>query len=118
MKRIVVHAVGVLVVAAVLALPALAAERPNDRAGAQGVGSIVTSPNSVTGVATIPGRPDGRQVPDSVDLGPARPTILATTGGFHWGDAAIGLAGGLGLALVLAGLLVTAQHTRRVPDAF
>jgi hypothetical protein len=60
------------------------------------------------------GRPDGREMPDGVDLAPAQPTIVVATDGFDWDDAGIGLAGGLGLALVLGGALVATQHARRV----
>ena len=45
---------------------------------------------------------------------PAQSPTVVASGGFDWGDATIGVVGGLGLALVLGGLafLVASQRTR------
>jgi hypothetical protein len=40
--------------------------------------------------------------------------LVRSSGGFDWGDAAIGLAAGIGLALMLAGLLVAMRRSPRV----
>lgn len=111
MKRVVFHAVGALVVAGTLALPALAAEHPNDRAGMLGVGAVAVSTPSAT-TAKQSGRPDGRAMPDSVDLAPTSLTIVAEDNTFDWHDAGIGLAAGLGLALVLGGILIQRTVSR------
>ena len=117
MKRIVVHVLGGLVVACTVALPAVAAERPNDRAGLLGVGAVTASAG--TDSAPPPessGRPDGREGPDGADVPRMQPMIVAAGDGFDWSDAGIGLAGGIGIVLVLAGALATAQHARHVPS--
>src|SRR5512132_3724330 len=67
MVRIVRQAIGGLLVACVLAVPAVAAQHPNDRAGAQGVGAVAAG-LSGTSAATHSLRPDGRELPDGADL--------------------------------------------------
>jgi hypothetical protein len=115
MERTIRHAVGGLLLACVLIAPA-AAQHPNDRAGLQGVGAVAATQD--VAVAVSPSlRPDGREMPDGVDLAPTPPTIVAADDGFDWDDAGIGLAGGLGLALVLVGVLAATQHARRMPGA-
>lgn len=44
----------------------------------------------------------------------AQPPTIVASGGFDWGDATIGVVGGMGLALLLGGLafLVASQRTR------
>jgi hypothetical protein len=116
MEGIIRHAVGGLLVACVLAVPAVAAEHPNDRAGLQGVGALAATETGTPAPAQSL-RPDGRELPDGVDLAPTPPTIVAASDSFDWDDAGIGLAGGLGLALVLVGALSAAQHARRMPGA-
>jgi hypothetical protein len=143
MERIIRHVVGGLLVACVFVVPAVAAEHPNDRAGLQGAGALASTETGTSAVAAehpndraglqgagalaaaetgTPGsiqslRPDGRELPDGVDLAPTPPTIVAASDSFDWDDAGIGLAGGLGLALVLVGALAAAQYTRRMPGA-
>ncbi len=39
------------------------------------------------------------------DLSPAQPTVFSS-GGFDWGDATIGVLGGIGLSLLLGGALI------------
>ena len=95
-------------------IPALAGQHPNDRAGALGVGSVAASPAAAVGTQA---RPDGRELPDGADLGQAPATILESSNTFDWGDAGIGLAGGIGLGLLLVAGLVTTQHIRRVSGA-
>src|SRR5262245_37775381 len=96
------------VVALAVTGSAVAADRPNDLAGPPGPARAV--PASSVEFA----RPDGRDAPDAADVPVAAPTILLVDDGFDWGDAGIGLAGGLGLVLVLGGLLAGVQHQRRV----
>lgn len=117
MTRLILHCAGSLAVACTLAAPALAGG-PDDRGGLHGAGAFAAQ-TPEPGRTTQTGRPDGREMPDGADLAPApaSPTIVVAADGFDWGDAAIGLAGGLGLALVLGGSLVTAHHVRRVPGA-
>jgi hypothetical protein len=77
--------------------PTTQSMRPDDRAGIRGVGADIFSPS--TGL-----RPDDRPGP----LGVGQPTFVPAPGGtgFHWGDWAIGLAAGIGIALGAAGLLM------------
>ena len=116
MTRMVFHALGAALVGCVLALPAVAAERPDDRAGMLGVGGVAATSQAT---ATPSDRIDGRELPDSVDLVPTPPTttMLVAGDGFDWSDAGIGLAAGLGLALVSGGALAGAQHGRRLRGA-
>ena len=115
MRRMVIHTLGAAVVACALALPAVGAERPDDRAGMLGVGGVAATTQSA---ATPSGRIDGRELPDSVDLVPTPSTTMLVVGdGFDWSDAGIGLAAGLGLALVTGGALAGAQHGRRLRGA-
>jgi hypothetical protein len=53
----------------------------------------------------------------SVSTSPTIVRVTARNGGFDWGDAGIGAAGGLALSLVgLGGALAMSQHrTRRAP---
>lgn len=96
------------VVAALVATgSAVAADRPNDLAGPQGPARATPA------TASAFARPDGRDLPDGADLPVAAPTILLVDDGFGWGDAGIGLAGGLGFMLVLGGLLAGVRHVRR-----
>ena len=141
MKSIVTQTVAGFVVACLLALPAVAGQHPNDRAGMLGVGAVTASAGSEPGGAAIrPGRPDGRELPDGADLGPGgvavntgrpdgrelpdaadlglrQPTIVGASDDFDWSDAGIGLVGGIGIAVLLVAVLATTQHTRRVPGA-
>ena len=73
--------IGGIVIACLLALPALAGQHPNDRAGALGVGSIAASPAPAGGTQA---RPDGRELPDGADLVQAPATILESSNGFDW----------------------------------
>lgn len=85
--------------------------RPDDRAGLGGIGraEAVTAPS---------GRPDGRLLPDSVDLeNSSRPTlVLVARDGFDWGDATIGAFGALGLTLLAIGLGAATWRTRASGD--
>ena len=46
------------------------------------------------------------------DVTPSQPTVVSS-GGFDWGDATIGVAGGIGLALLLGGgLILFWSHSR------
>jgi hypothetical protein len=95
--------------------------RPDDRAGIRGVGADVTSQPSTSlrpddrpgirgvgaDIASQPStalRPDDRPGP----LGVGEPTYVPVSGGtaFHWGDWAIGLVAGIGIALGMAGALL------------
>ena len=116
MERTIRHAASGLLAALVLSVPAVAAQHPNDRAGAQGVGAVSASQARASG-ATQSLRPDGRELPDGVDLPPAPPTVVAGADSFDWGDAGIGVAGGLGLALIVGAFLTTKQHPRGVSRA-
>lgn len=141
MKSIVTQTVGGFVVACLLAIPAVAGQHPNDRAGMLGVGAVTASAGSGSGgaavhsgrpdgrelpdgadlgtgaVAVNTGRPDGRELPDGADLGLPQPTIVSASDDFDWSDAGIGLVGGFGIAVLLVGVLATTQHARRVPGA-
>jgi hypothetical protein len=100
-----------LLVAALLVAPTGLAQRPDDRAGPIGVGSV-TAPAQTS---TSSPRPDDRaepRGPGAISLAPA--AIPIADDGFDWRDAGVGLAGGLGLALVAAGLLAAATHKQRM----
>lgn len=77
--------------------------RPDDRAGARGV-------EGTTGSSVVV-RPD-----DRAGLhGPGTPppaTVAQSSDGFDWRDALIGSLGGVGIALLLAGLLFVASSRR------
>jgi hypothetical protein len=49
----------------------------------------------------------------------AQIVLVRAPGGFHWGDAGIGAAGGLGLSLLAigGGLGIAQRHGRRYPNA-
>ena len=97
----------VLIATAVLA-PVAKAERPDNRGGLIGVGSVTSS-------AMAPARPDDRagvRGPGSLSAS-AAPTILVASDGFDWLDASIGAAGAIGIALAAAGLLTAARGHRR-----
>ena len=80
------------------ATQAATALRPDDRPGIRGVGADIASQPSTAL------RPDDRPGP----LGIGEPTYVPVSGGtaFHWGDWAIGLAAGIGIALGTAGALL------------
>ena len=86
--------------------------RPDDRAGLRGPGAAMVSTEQTVSAVTRPDDRSGVRGPGAV---PGAPTILVSNdGGFDWSDAGIGLAGGLGLALLVAGLLSAAMHRRRI----
>lgn len=97
-----------------------AAVRPDDRPGIRGVGASPETPalrpDDRPGIrsvgnpepATQSPRPDDRPGP----LGVGGVEVIPVSGGngFDWGDWAIGLVAGLGLALGMAGALILAIH--------
>jgi hypothetical protein len=102
---------GALLAAALLAPTALA-QRPDDRDGRIGVGSV-TTPAAVAAHSVL--RPDDRPGIRAPGPGPvAASTVVVSSDGFDWNDAGIGVAGGLGLALVAGGLLASAMRRHRV----
>jgi hypothetical protein len=107
MKRMLLTA-GVLAVAAAVLAPTALAQRPDDQPGTIGVGSV-TAPVSASA------RPDDRAEARGPGVfAPAVPaTILVAEEGFDWRAAGVGLAGGLGLALLAGGVLVATTHRRR-----
>jgi len=103
---------GALLAAALLA-PAAIGQRPDDRSGAIGVGSVATPAVQPSQSAAV--RPDDR--PGVRAPGPGHvvaSTVLVSNDGFDWDDAGLGVAGGLGLALVAGGLLALAMRRHRV----
>jgi hypothetical protein len=129
------------VVAVGLTPTALAAEHPNDRGGLQGVAvaaehhSTPTRPDdrpSVRGPdpaavgsdAALAIRPDDRAGPRGPGLlneqtpvsAPPDATVI-TPGAFDWADAAIGALGGLGAALIAAGLALAVARLRHYKHA-
>jgi hypothetical protein len=115
-----------VIVAALLAPSALAAQRPDDRAGARGPGAAEILSTSVRpddragargpGAAEILStsvRPDDR----TGTRGPGELTsrvVQPASTDFDWGDALIGGFAGIGTTLVLMGLvfLVTSRRSR------
>ena len=85
---------------------AVAADRPDDRAGPLGVGAVALAQASEVDGAVV--RPDDRAVRGAGSLAAAAPASVAVVApastGFDWTDAAIGAIGGI-LAAVLAGAL-------------
>src|SRR5262245_49858111 len=101
------------VLAAALLVPTALAQRPDDRSGVIGVGAVTTP--AVQAASSTPVRPDDRagvRAPGPSDV--VASTVLVTSDGFDWNDAGIGVAGGLGLALLVGGLLVVVMHRHRV----
>ena len=87
--------------------PRSVAIRPDDQAGMRGPGAFDSSPGAA---ATHPDNRDAARGP-----GALTPTIgVASTDGFDWGDALIGLLAGMGSALLLAGgfIVLASQRTR------
>lgn len=114
---------GTLVLALVVAAGfagAAAAERPNDRAGALGVGATAASvaqrhaviPNDRGGLLGIGAIETPAAAATSTD---ASVSAAASDEGFQWGDAALGAATALGVVLLgLVGFLAARQRTRMV----
>jgi hypothetical protein len=100
-----------LFVAAALVAPTALAQRPDDRAGTIGVGSVTAPATEVVGVSTRPDDQADPRGPGAISGGLT--TILVSSDGFDWGDAGVGVAGGLGLALLAGGLLAVAAHRHR-----
>ena len=113
---------GTLVLAFVVAAGfagAAAAEHPNDRAGALGVGGIAAS--VAQRHAVIPNDRGGRlgigaiETPAAAATPTASVPAAASGEGFRWGDAAVGAATALGVVLLgLVGFLAARQRTRMV----
>jgi hypothetical protein len=102
----------VFLTAALLA-PAAMGERPDDRSGVIGVGSVATPAVWPSQSAAV--RPDDR--PGVRAPGPGHvvaSTVLVSSDGFDWDDAGIGVVGGLGFALVAGGVLALTIRRHRV----
>jgi hypothetical protein len=113
-----------LLVAAAAAPGAQAANRPDDRAGQRGAepaaGALTSAvrPDDRAGplgvaAASTPGpaaalRPDNRA--GRLGVGATEQAAASDDAGFDWGAAAIGLAAGFVLAVILAGGLLLATH--------
>lgn len=81
--------------------------RPDDRAGLHGPGAI----DSVTVSTSV--RPDDRAEPRGPGaIDPAVVAVERHSTGFDWGDALVGVLGGMGIALVLTGALFLVLGTR------
>jgi hypothetical protein len=125
------------VVAVALTGTTLAAERPNDRSGLQGVGAVAEQDSAPTRPDDRPGArgPDAAAAPSQIHTsrpddraGPRRPGQLSESSsvsappsvtvvvsrGFDWADAAIGA---LGAALIAVGLAVAATRLRHYKHA-
>ena len=89
-------------------ITASGAIRPDDQAGMRGPGAFDPSPATA---ATHPDNRDGARGP-----GALTPTIgAASTDGFDWGDALIGVLAGMGSALLVAGGFVVLASQRGRP---
>jgi hypothetical protein len=77
-----------------------------------GVGSVTAPAADAASTSTRPDDRPGIRGPGALAAGPT--TVLVASDGFDWGDAGVGLAGGVGVALVVGALLVAATHRRRV----
>jgi hypothetical protein len=95
-------------IAAAVAAPTAQATRPDDRAGTRGPGVVAAATLSPTL------RPDDRA--GVRGAGPSGVIAVQTvSAGFHWGDAAIGGAFGLGLALLATGAAFVSLRRRSSP---
>ena len=101
----------------------LEATRPPDVQDAA-VGSSVTVPDVIERYASAhpyaSGLPQQGSVPRPPDVTDAALTaqyssrsVSGSTGGFNWGDWAIGIGSGLGMALILGAGLVTSRQVRQ-----
>jgi predicted outer membrane protein len=54
-------------------------------------------------------------VGQAVDKPALQPSVVVkvSDGGFHWGDAAVGAAAAIAMALLVLGLVLTFRHTER-----
>lgn len=109
MHRLVVTSL-TLLAAVVLLVPAAYSAHPDDRAGLRGPGAVIDASSTPAPTAT---RPDDRAGVRGPGASPAATTILVSSDAFDWSDAGIGVAGGLGLALLAGGLLATATYRHR-----
>jgi hypothetical protein len=94
---------GPLGVGEAIASQPTSAVRPDDRAGIRGVGYTEPATQSL--------RPDDR--PGPLGVGDVSTVSAPSNNDFDWGDWAIGLVAGLGIALGMAGALILA--VRRSP---
>jgi hypothetical protein len=104
-----VAAAGVLVVASLTStLPAQAAGRPDDRAGARGPG--------LTGIRAV--RPDDRAGirGPATAARPAPTSVRFTASGFDWSSGGIGAAAGAGSILALLGAFLLVRSRRVAPQ--
>lgn len=92
-------------------VPAAEAVRPDDQAGPRGPGAVSVSSKKTVASATRPDDRAGVRGPGATLVGS---TVLVSSDGFDWSDAGIGVAGGLGLALIAAGLLATTTRSHRM----
>jgi hypothetical protein len=112
MQRMLLLAGALLLSAAVL-VPAASAERPDDQAGPIGIGRV-TAPASPTAgrLATID--QPGLRTPGGVFATEQPTTVVVAGEGFDWQAAGVGVAVGLGLALLAAALFAATTHRGRV----
>ena len=83
------------------------AVRPDDRAGVRGPGSFTTT------APTHALSPDNSAEPRGPGAIEAAVVERAPSSGFDFGDALIGLAGGMGLALLITGSVILLASQRR-----
>ena len=124
---------GTVALGAVLFVPVAQAERPDDGAGLRGPGAIaaqrvderfavrpddragVRGPGAFTTMAPAQGalsHPDNRAEPRGPGAIDATVVVRAPSSGFDVGDALIGLAGGMGLALLITGSVILLASQR------
>jgi hypothetical protein len=114
--------IGMLVVVIAVLIPATAAAKPDIRSGTAGATSQSShvrpddragTRGAIEGIArgTVVVRPDDR----AGVHGPGTPpptSLVRSSDGFDWQDAFVGGLGGVGIALLLAGLLFLAASRR------
>ena len=95
---------------------AVAADRPDDRAGPIGVGGVAAAQTGDLDRA-VAVRPDDRAVRGAGSAGAAAPApvvvVAPASTGFDWTDAAIGAIGGIAAAVLAGALGLAAVRARQ-----
>jgi len=111
------HTIILLLAVAAIAVPSALAQSPVDRINAQERARgndprvVGTAPRAADPVAKILAQERGRRLDPRIFSTPA-PIQIVQPGGFHWGDAGIGAATGVGLMLLALGMTLVVRSAR------
>ena len=121
--------IGTIVVGAALLAPVAQAQSPDDQAGPRGPGAIaaqqqnaaavrpddrggIRGPGAVSTDLTVATHPDNRVEPRGAGAFTEPVVVSSSSNTFDWRDALIGVLGGIGTALLLAGCLFLLMSQR------